>query len=110
MRWLSTGLTREQVVAKSPMALCLEGYELVLFALPGGLVVAFEDRCPHKDAPLSSFGRLEEGELVCVLHGARFALTDGTPCEGPAKEALVPLETRERRGLLEVACRIPKRR
>ncbi len=40
----------------------------------GGTVAAFEDRCPHRLAPLS-IGTVVDGELRCGYHGWRF---DGT--------------------------------
>ena len=41
--------------------------------------------CPHRAADLSVFGEIEDGELVCTLHGWRFDLETGTclTAEGP---------------------------
>ncbi len=36
-----------------------------------------ERLCPHRQADLSVFGEIEEGELVCTLHGWRFDLETG---------------------------------
>ena len=44
---------------------------IVFFRDPDGRVVAFEDRCPHRSAPLSR-GMLVEGTLRCGYHGLRF--------------------------------------
>lgn len=36
-----------------------------------------ERYCPHRQADLSVFGQIEDGELVCALHGWRFDLKTG---------------------------------
>ncbi len=62
--------------------------------LPGGARVclahtrahgvrAVDDRCPHRDFPLST-GELEEGDLIeCAWHGARFDCRTGEEISGP---------------------------
>lgn len=37
-----------------------------------------ERLCPHRQADLSVFAEIEDGELVCTLHGWRFDLETGT--------------------------------
>lgn len=68
-----------------------------------GRVQAFEDACPHRDAPLSDMGRLEDGELVCVLHGARFDGETGELLAAPSPRGLRRYPTRVRDGMIEVA-------
>lgn len=69
-----TGKILARTICKEP---------LVLFRTPDGKVVVFEDRCPHRKAPLS-MGVLIDNELRCNYHGARFA-ADGRctqiPCQ-----------------------------
>ena len=36
-----------------------------------GVIVAFDDACPHAGAPLSA-GVCRDGEIVCSWHGFRF--------------------------------------
>jgi phenylpropionate dioxygenase-like ring-hydroxylating dioxygenase large terminal subunit len=43
----------------------------VLFRGADGRPIALEDRCPHRNAPLSA-GRVRGGELECAYHGWRF--------------------------------------
>jgi vanillate O-demethylase monooxygenase subunit len=59
---------------------------LVLFATSDGTVVALEDRCPHRFAPLS-MGRLEGDALRCMYHGLKFA-ADGRCIEIPGQERI----------------------
>ncbi|QGF22402.1 non-heme iron oxygenase ferredoxin subunit [Raineyella fluvialis] len=44
---------------------------------------ALDDMCTHQEALLSR-GWVEEGEVVCPLHLARFRLSDGMPTCFPA--------------------------
>ena len=41
----------------------------------GGYIM--ERACPHRQADLSVFGEIEDGVLICTLHGWRFDLTTG---------------------------------
>ncbi len=47
-------------------------------------VFAVEDRCPHRDFPLSG-GDVVDGCLECPWHGARFDLRTGHCAQGPAE-------------------------
>jgi vanillate O-demethylase monooxygenase subunit len=74
---------------------------LVLYRTGGdaGEIVALEDRCPHRFAPLS-LGRLEGDELRCMYHGLKFA-PDGTCVEIPGQK-LIPAGACVRRFPLQV--------
>jgi toluene monooxygenase system ferredoxin subunit len=48
----------------------------VLLVNVGGRVCAYEDRCAHQGYPLSE-GRLENGVLVCALHGWEYDPASG---------------------------------
>lgn len=54
---------------------------IVLFRTRDGAVAALEDRCCHRNAPLS-IGRLMDGEIECGYHGLRF--------DGAGRCVLVP--------------------
>lgn len=54
-----------------PLRAMLQGSPLVLFRGPGGRPAALEDRCPHRNAPLSA-GRVRGGEIECGYHGWRY--------------------------------------
>src|SRR4029079_9356586 len=45
---------------------------LVIYRTSDSGIVAFEDRCPHRFAPLS-MGRLEGDALRCMYHGLKFS-------------------------------------
>jgi 3-phenylpropionate/trans-cinnamate dioxygenase ferredoxin subunit len=48
-----------------------------------GKFYAFEDRCPHRGAKLST-GLLSGNLVVCPLHGSQFDVTTGEKVYGPA--------------------------
>jgi nitrite reductase/ring-hydroxylating ferredoxin subunit len=48
----------------------------------GGEFIAFEDRCPHMNS-LLHLGRLEDDEIVCPLHQARFNIRSGKKVSDP---------------------------
>lgn len=50
-------------------------------------LTAFDDSCTHAHALLSG-SDLEEGEIVCPLHGARFSAENGQVMALPAVRAL----------------------
>ena len=56
---------------------------LVMMRREDGTLVALEDRCPHRWAPLS-LGRIEEDTIRCMYHGVRFA-TNGHCVEVPGQ-------------------------
>jgi len=53
-----------------------------------GAVVALQDRCPHRGAPLSK-GRIEDGTVRCMYHGLKFD-THGKCVQIPAQDRIPP--------------------
>ena len=49
---------------------------MAIARLPTGEAVAVPDRCPHAGVELSG-GFVEDGQLVCPMHGWRFDLATG---------------------------------
>jgi 3-phenylpropionate/trans-cinnamate dioxygenase ferredoxin subunit len=82
----------EEVPDGSMIQIELEGEKIVL-ANAGGRVFALHDQCSHEEFPLSS-GELADGQVTCVLHGARFDLESGTPRALPAVRPVRTYETR----------------
>lgn len=79
-------------VTANPLARTLLGESVVLYRGGSGRVVAMEDRCPHRAAPLSS-GRCEGDDLRCMYHGLRFD-PSGRCVELPHHERPPRLEVR----------------
>lgn len=55
-------------VQDKPLGRTICGEPMVFYRKAGGEVVALEDFCPHRGAPLS-LGFVRDGELVCGYHG-----------------------------------------
>lgn len=58
-------------VGREPLARWLLDTPTVLFRTEAGEVVALEDRCPHRQAPLST-GRVQGDAIECGYHGFQF--------------------------------------
>jgi 3-phenylpropionate/trans-cinnamate dioxygenase ferredoxin subunit len=80
----------------------LEGYR-VRVARVSGTLYAFEDRCTHDDSPFDD-APIEDCEIICPRHGARFSLQTGEALSPPAYEPLRIFEVREDAGRIQVRC------
>jgi 3-phenylpropionate/trans-cinnamate dioxygenase ferredoxin component len=78
----------------------VDGYR-VRVALVGGTLYAFEDRCTHDDSPFDD-APIEDSEIICPRHGARFSLRTGEALSPPAYEPLRVFAVRETAGRVEV--------
>ena len=68
--WYIAGFRRD--VSQTPQRRIIAGRPLVIYRLPDGAVVALEDRCPHRDVPLSMGSVQADGTIQCLYHGIRF--------------------------------------
>lgn len=71
---------------REPQQRMLLGLPVVLFRKLDGTLVAMEDRCVHRMAPLS-MGKLEGDNLRCQYHGFRFG-PDGACNDIPGQEMI----------------------
>jgi phenylpropionate dioxygenase-like ring-hydroxylating dioxygenase large terminal subunit len=71
-----------------PVARTMLGEPIVLYRRADGGIVALEDRCCHRLAPLSK-GRVEGADLRCMYHGLKFA-PSGRCIEIPGQEMVPP--------------------
>lgn len=86
-RWFVAA--RADQVKRKPLAVTVLGRPLVLARLDGS-IVAMEDRCPHRQVPLSA-GRVTPAGIACPYHGWVFG-ADGhcTAVPGMAPDACLP--------------------
>jgi 3-phenylpropionate/trans-cinnamate dioxygenase ferredoxin subunit len=77
---------------------------IVLFNIAGAFY-AIGDICSHDDGPLGD-GDVEDHEVVCPRHGARFDLRNGKALTLPAVEDIPAYPVRVQGGKIEVG--IPK--
>ena len=68
-----------------PLPSMILGEPLVFYRTTQGRLVALEDRCPHRLAPLS-MGQVEGDDLRCLYHGLKFNGA-GACVEMPGKDA-----------------------
>ena len=85
--WYVAAWSTELGTAK-PISRTVIGEPVALYRKADGAVVAMEDRCPHRHAPLS-LGRIEGDDLKCMYHGLKFG-SDGACKHVPGSELLPP--------------------
>ena len=85
-RWWVAGFSWE--LAGKPLARTLLNRRMVLFRTPDGAISALEDRCCHKDLPLSC-GTVEQRGLRCGYHGLLYD-RGGACIEIPGQERIPP--------------------
>lgn len=79
--------------------------EAFFYLLRDGSVVGYFNRCAHIQAPMDfGDGRFLDpaGFVLCRLHGARYDLSSGEACAGPARGHLVRVRCRLEGGELIV--------
>lgn len=76
-------------VGSQPLARWLLDTPVVLFRTEDGQLAALEDRCPHRQAPLSS-GKVCGNAIQCGYHGFQFA-ADGRCIKIPSMARPAPL-------------------
>lgn len=81
--WYAAAWSAE--LGPGPAAMVLLGEPVVLFRARDGAPVALEDRCPHRNLPLSQ-GRRDGDRIECGYHGLVFDL-DGVCVHAPGAEA-----------------------
>jgi 3-phenylpropionate/trans-cinnamate dioxygenase ferredoxin component len=89
--WVDIG-SLEELRSTSRLEGDVDGYR-VRVASVGGNLYAFEDRCTHDDSPFDD-APIEDSEIICPRHGARFSLRTGEALSPPAYEPLRIFEVR----------------
>ena len=77
-----------ELEASKPIARRIIDEPLVLYRTPDGAVVALQDRCCHRHAPLS-LGQVEGDALRCMYHGLLFSPA-GRCIEIPGQDVIPP--------------------
>jgi 3-phenylpropionate/trans-cinnamate dioxygenase ferredoxin subunit len=97
--WVDLG-SLEELQSTTRLEGDVDGYR-VRVASVGGNLYAFEDRCTHDDSPFED-APVEDSEIICPRHGARFCLRTGEALSPPAYEPLRIFEVRTIAGRVEV--------
>jgi nitrite reductase/ring-hydroxylating ferredoxin subunit len=99
-----TAAADSEQVAEGEPARAIAGETPVLLVRGRDHLFAIHDRCSHRGCSLSD-GEVEGDDVVCVCHGSRFSLADGSIRRGPATAPQPAFEVREREGRVEVRAR-----
>lgn len=75
----------DELAPNEPKRIEVGGVAIALVRDLEGVVHAIGDRCSHGDISLSD-GFVEDGEIECWAHGAKFCLKTGRPTQLPAYE------------------------
>jgi len=68
----------------------VKGEEIAVFRSRSGKITAIENKCPHRQGPLSE-GIIDEGKVICPLHGHKFNLSTGKGSEKPECVKVFPV-------------------
>ena len=85
--WYVAAWSKDLAVGK-PFAITVLGQPIVFWRAPEGEVLALEDRCLHRMAPLS-IGRCEGAQLRCMYHGILYD-AQGVVVEIPGQTHIPP--------------------
>jgi 3-phenylpropionate/trans-cinnamate dioxygenase ferredoxin subunit len=97
--WLDVG-DAQALPENKALSVEVEGDPVVIVRCEGTLY-AIEDRCTHDHEPLSG-GEIEDCELICPRHFARFSLKTGEALSPPAYEPVRTYQVKEENGRLLV--------
>lgn len=78
----------------------IDTFNIVLFNI-AGRHFAIGDVCSHDDGPLGD-GELEETQVVCPRHGARFEVSNGKALTLPAVRDIPAFPVRVQGGRIEI--------
>lgn len=79
----------------------IDDVSVLVFKLTDGFY-AIEDLCTHDHLPLAG-GCVENGEIMCPFHGARFCIKSGEALSAPAYEAVGSYPVRVHEGRVQVS-------
>ena len=80
-------------VAPGGMTMVKLGRDQILLANVDGTFYAINNMCSHKMGRLAK-GRLDDFEVVCPFHQARFSIVTGEALSPPARESVQIYEVR----------------
>jgi 3-phenylpropionate/trans-cinnamate dioxygenase ferredoxin subunit len=99
--WIDVG-PADAVTESTTLSAEVDGYPVVV-ARCGTLLLAVEDRCTHDGESLSG-AEIENCEIICPRHGARFDLRTGDALTPPAYEPIRTFNVRLENGRILVEC------
>jgi 3-phenylpropionate/trans-cinnamate dioxygenase ferredoxin component len=98
-KWLDT-ISVDKLRIGQKQAIDLEDRALLLVRLSDG-IYAIDNRCTHADAELTD-GDIENNEIICPWHGARFCIKTGAVTYPPAFDDLTTYPVRIHEDMIQV--------
>ncbi|HLZ98388.1 MAG TPA: non-heme iron oxygenase ferredoxin subunit [Steroidobacteraceae bacterium] len=99
MKWIDAGPTAD---LRDGQAISIPaGRRMIAVVRTGDEYFAVEDVCTHDGAELTG-GEIEDAQIICPRHGARFCLRTGQALTPPAYEPVRVFETKVSDGRLWV--------
>ncbi len=93
--WVDVGAA-DAVTESVPLVVELDGRGVIVVRC-GEQIYAIEDRCTHDGEPLAG-AEIEDCQIICPRHGARFCLRSGAALTPPAYEPVRIFAVREQAG------------
>jgi len=97
VRWIDVAAA-DDVPRDEHRVYVVDGRAVAVYDIAGELY-AIEDLCTHDGSPLAS-GLVEDHEVICPRHGARFCLRTGEALGPPAYEPVATFPVRRADGRL----------
>lgn len=94
-RWIDAG-SADALSETQPLSTEVDGFPVIVLRC-GKELYAIEDRCTHDGEPLSG-AEVEDCQVICPRHGARFCLRTGEALTPPAYEPVRTFAAREQDG------------
>jgi 3-phenylpropionate/trans-cinnamate dioxygenase ferredoxin subunit len=98
-RWIDVAAS-DEVNEATPLAVEFDGTAVVILRC-GPAVYAVEDKCTH-DGESFAGAQVEDCQIICPRHGARFCLRTGEALTPPAYEPVRSYAARELHGRVEL--------
>jgi 3-phenylpropionate/trans-cinnamate dioxygenase ferredoxin subunit len=99
MAWIDAGIPGD--IGEGQTISIVAGSRIVAIARSENRFYAIEDVCTHDGEALTG-GEIENCQIICPRHGARFSLLTGEALTPPAYEAVRVFETKVESGRLWV--------
>jgi 3-phenylpropionate/trans-cinnamate dioxygenase ferredoxin subunit len=94
-RWIDVG-PATAATQTTPLTAEVDGYSIMVLRC-GSELYAIEDRCTHDGETLDG-GEIEDCQVICPRHGARFCLRTGEALSPPAYEPVRTFKARIENG------------
>lgn len=97
--WVNVVATKD-IIENKPYSIEIDGAQIIVFKLKNEFY-AIENICTHDGGELLG-GCINENEIICPRHGARFSIKTGDALSAPAYEPIAIFPIRIENNMLQV--------